>query len=125
MDDNLRCAIGLDADLAISYARDRYEEVKSAYRRVEDKANFLLAILGVEISSLLAVFGLINPPQLIDSGLSVKLMFLFLCACCICVAICFVYLWSSWRLMDMPRMPIHRNRKEHDFFFVGSNVDTF
>ncbi|MDI8507049.1 hypothetical protein MJM81_26880, partial [Salmonella enterica subsp. enterica serovar Lubbock] len=108
-------AVGLEIDTILSYSKERYEEVKATYRRLEDKANFLLAVLGVEISALLAVFGSFELGQQLKTSLSARLSLLCLCSCFVCLVVCFYYLWKSWELRNIPKMPVYRTAEQHDF----------
>ncbi|EFO0304287.1 hypothetical protein D0Y99_18855 [Escherichia coli] len=117
-------AVGLEVDTILSYSRDRYEEVKTTYRRLEDKANFLLAVLGVEISALLAVFGSFELGQQLKTSLSARLSLLCLCSCFVCLVFCFYYLWKCWELRSIPKMPVHRTPEQHEFLLRGSRDDT-
>lgn len=119
MEDKPQPEVGLDAALVIAYAKDRYDEVKASYRRLEDKANFLLAVLGVETSALLAISGSAWISNSIENNAFTKIMIISFFFCFICIAMCFYNLWHSWRLRNIPRMPIHRKENEHDFYFTG------
>lgn len=117
-------AVGLEIDTILSYSKERYEEVKATYRRLEDKANFLLAVLGVEISALLAVFGSFELGQKLKTSLSTRLSLLCLCSCFVCLVVCFYYLWKSWELRNIPKMPVYRTAEQHDFLLKGNRDDT-
>ncbi|ECH8732830.1 hypothetical protein EP98_14085 [Salmonella enterica subsp. enterica] len=117
-------AVGLEIDTILSYSKERYEEVKATYRRLEDKANFLLAVLGVEISALLAVFGSFELGQQLKTSLSARLSLLCLCSCFVCLVVCFYYLWKSWELRNIPKMPVYRTAEQHDFLLKGNRDDT-
>lgn len=117
-------AVGLEIDTILSYSKERYEEVKATYRRLEDKANFLLAVLGVEISALLAVFGSFELGQQLKTSLSARLSLLCLCSCFVCLVVCFYYLWKSWELRNIPKMPVYRTAEQHDFLLKGDRDDT-
>lgn len=117
-------AVGLEIDTILSYSKERYEEVKATYRRLEDKANFLLAVLGVEISALLAVFGSFELGQQLKTSLSARLSLLCLCSCFVCLMVCFYYLWKSWELRNIPKMPVYRTAEQHDFLLKGDRDDT-
>lgn len=116
--------VGLEIDTILSYSKERYEEVKATYRRLEDKANFLLAVLGVEISALLAVFGSFELGQQLKTSLSARLSLLCLCSCFVCLMVCFYYLWKSWELRNIPKMPVYRTAEQHDFLLKGDRDDT-
>ncbi len=117
-------AVGLEIDTILSYSKERYEEVKATYRRLEDKANFLLAVLGVEISALLAVFGSFELGQKLKTSLSARLSLLCLCSCFVCLVVCFYYLWKSWELRNIPKMPVYRTAEQHDFLLKGNRDNT-
>lgn len=117
-------AVGLEIDTILSYSKERYEEVKATYRRLEDKANFLLAVLGVEISALLAVFGFFELGQKLKTSLSARLSLLCLCSCFVCLVVCFYYLWKSWELRNIPKMPVYRTAEQHDFLLKGNRDNT-
>lgn len=117
-------AVGLEIDTILSYSKERYEEVKATYRRLEDKANFLLAVLGVEISALLAVFGAFELGQKLKTSLSARLSLLCLCSCFVCLVVCFYYLWKSWELRNIPKMPVYRTAEQHDFLLKGNRDNT-
>ncbi|EBK3240142.1 TPA_asm: hypothetical protein GBX98_02265 [Salmonella enterica subsp. enterica] len=117
-------AVGLEIDTILSYSKERYEEVKATYRRLEDKANFLLAVLGVEISALLAVFGSFELGQKLKTSLSARLSLLCLCSCFVCLVVCFYYLWKSWELRNIPKMPVYRTAEQHDFLLKGDRDNT-
>lgn len=116
--------VGLEIDTILSYSRERYEEVKATYRRLEDKANFLLAVLGVETSALLAVFGSFELGQQLKTSLSARLSLLCLCSCFICLMFCFFYLWKCWALRNIPKMPVLRTKEQREFVLKGSRDDT-
>lgn len=110
---------GIGSEFIISYYRERYEETKSNYRRLEDKVNYLLAVLGVEVSALLTIFGSLELNKSFGKEIFYQLAVLFLCACVLSVVFCFYYLWHAWGLRPVPYMPTHKKPVEHDFLFNG------
>lgn len=119
MDDLDMNQSGLDTDTILSYAKDRYEEAKISYKRLEDKANFLLAFLGLETSALLAVFSLADVAIYIKYSIFVKLSVALFLLCLTCIVMCFFHLWKSWVLKNVPRMPIHDKEKQHNHLLTG------
>jgi len=111
--------IGIGAEFIASYYRERYEEAKANYRRLEDKVNFLLAVIGVEASAILAIFGSIDLSKSYGSQVFFKLAVLCLCSCVLSLVVCFYYLWHSWGLRTVPYMPTHKTPAQHDFLFKG------
>lgn len=118
-DNNKSKDIGIGTEFIVSYYRERYDEAKANYRRLEDKVNFLLAIIGVEASAILAIFGSLDFSKISGNELFFKLAILCLCSCILSLVVCFYYLWHSWGLRTVPYMPIHRTPKAHDFLFSG------
>ena len=114
----------IGADFISSYYKDRYEEAKSTYRRLEDKVNYLLAILAVETSALLAVFGTVDFKSGLKSNWFLTLSILCAYLCFVCIVMCFFFLWRTWGLKDIPKMPIHKRKEEHDFLLYGDKIKT-
>ncbi|EFF3103554.1 hypothetical protein SO235_003456 [Escherichia coli] len=81
----------IGADFISSYYKDRYEEAKSTYRRLEDKVNYLLAILAVETSALLAVFGTVDFKSGLKSNWFLTLSILCAYLCFVCIVMCFFF----------------------------------
>lgn len=111
---------GIGTEFIVSYYRERYDEAKANYRRLEDKVNYLLAVIGVETSAILAIFGSLDFNKSSISEIFLKLALLFLCACILSLVACFYFLWHSWGLRSVPYMPIHKKPVEHDFLLTGT-----
>ncbi|MGR7548710.1 hypothetical protein ACU6YF_11475 [Klebsiella aerogenes] len=110
---------GIGTEFIVAYYRERYDEAKANYRRLEDKVNFLLAVIGVEASAILAIFGSLNISPSSIGEIFLKLALLFLCACILSLVMCFYYLWHSWGLRAIPYMPTHKTREQHDYLLTG------
>lgn len=88
-----------------AYYKERYDEVKTSYRRMEDKVNNLLTALVLEVSVILAVCGGFADAFDDLSKLSTKFFILFMGACCVFLGFSVYYLGHSWRPMPMANMP--------------------
>lgn len=106
-----------------AYYKERYEEVKTTFRRLEDKVNYLLAALAMEISVLVAIFGAASDVFNNLEKLSVKLFILFSVFCCAHIVLSMYFLGKAWELKTIPKMPTPEKQQEHDALLIIDEVD--
>lgn len=97
-----------------SYYKERYEEVKVSYRRLEDKVNYMLTVLALEVTVFIAVCGSATFSFTENVSLSAKGFLLFAVICFLTITISIYYLGKSWQLKRIPRMPSPADRNAHN-----------
>lgn len=105
-----------------AYYKERYEEVKTTFRRLEDKVNYLLAALAMEISVLIAIFGSASDVFNSLEKLSVKLFILFSIFCCVHVVLSMYFLGKAWELKTIPKMPTPEKEADHNMLLSFDEV---
>lgn len=97
-----------------TYFKERYEEVKASYRRLEDKVNYMLTVLALEVTVFIAVCGSATFSLTENMSLSAKGFLLFAITCFLTITISIYYLGKSWQLKPFPRMPSPADRTAQD-----------
>lgn len=103
----------LDAYEVCTYYKERYEEAKTSYRRLEDKVNYLLAALAMEVSVIIAICGIITNSSARLEGVGIFIAIF----CSLLLFIRYfgiIFLVKSWRLVSVPRMPAPSEGKMHN-----------
>lgn len=111
---------GMSTDFILSYYKDRYDEARTIYRRLEDKVNYMLAVLGLEASALITFVGLSNFDFSKEFNLAAKFSVYFIFLCAFLIIFSFYCVWKSLALKNVPKMPIHSTREQIDFLLLGS-----
>ncbi|BEN30049.1 hypothetical protein ACSJL4_001969 [Serratia nematodiphila] len=104
----------LDAYEVCTYYKERYEEAKTSYRRLEDKVNYLLAALAMEVSVIIAICGIITNSSARLEGVWGFLLLSSALSCFLFVILASFFLVKSWRLVSVPRMPAPSEGKMHN-----------
>lgn len=107
--------------MILSFYKDRYDEARTSYRRLEDKVNYLVAVIGLEATALLAIFSTVDSSKISSTSLFLNFCLLFLFLCMVSVIFSFYYLWYSLGLRGLPKVVGPRHKEAHDFFLTEVN----
>lgn len=108
----------LSRELILSFYKDRYDEARVSYRRLEDKVNYLVAVIGLEATALLAIFSTVDSSKISSTSIYLNFCLLFLFSCMVSVIFSFYYLWHSLGLKGLPKVVGPRSQEAHNFFLT-------